>query len=159
MWRDRFLGFKLALWKLRVRGWSFEKERLAFVRYRREGMSCLPESRLHGVDGETRRQPGTPFLLRLHQFVSVTLQKGEAAAWDYPYGFAVMQWQGWHETADAYKVLNEDEAAHLAYVEEMENDPKRQEQEAALFRRLNPQIFKDAKTHRRRKSNPQPKEP
>lgn len=64
--------------------------------------------------------PGAPFLLRLYQFLVTHLGVSEAAAWDYPYGFAKMQWQTYWESEGGLDLYNAHEAEFDAYVAQQE---------------------------------------
>ena len=57
------------------------------------------------------RELGSPFVLRLQQFLMMQLGKSESEAWDYPFGLATMRWQTYWEQKGCFDVYNEYDAA------------------------------------------------
>ena len=125
-WRDRLSGLKLRLWRWRVRKSDLAGEVAAFLDYQANG--CLefpPSPAVTDTKMETpARAAGTPFILRIHQFLTIRLGLSQSQAWDYPYGLGVMQWEAWHESGGTMHILNAEEAEHLAFVERMEKEEK-----------------------------------
>lgn len=125
-WRDRLSGLKLRLWRWRTRKLDLESEVDAFVKYQSGGCLELPLSpTITDTKNETpSRLSGSPFLLRVHQFLTTKLGLSQPEAWDYPYGLGVIQWETWHESEGSLHVLNAAEAEHLEFVERMEKEEK-----------------------------------
>jgi hypothetical protein len=104
------------LWLLRraversVKRKIFDREVAAFREYRESGCLEFPLSDVVRPGAPTPRSPGTPFILRLQQFLMVTLRMGEAEAWDYPVGMAKMRWAAHWEQEAGLEVYNEDNA-------------------------------------------------
>jgi hypothetical protein len=73
---------------------GFEKAVATFKAYREQGCSEFPMSDTIRPDRQksTSRDPGTPFILRLQQFLMLNFRLTEAQAWDYPVGLAKMRW-------------------------------------------------------------------
>lgn len=77
-----------------------------FSNYQREGSVTLPHSDTVRPGRDSGRDPGTPVILRLHQFLTTTLRLSQEEAWDYPVGLARMQWAAYYETKGLYEVKN-----------------------------------------------------
>lgn len=119
VYRDRLLSLKLWVWRWRIRGTDFLAELECFRKYLIDGRREFPESPTTTKDNGGRRL-GSPFLLRLHLFLTTKLGLGQAEAWDYPFGLAVMQWEAYYETDGGLNVMNDVEAAHMEHVARME---------------------------------------
>jgi len=87
---------------------NLDRESAAFVEYREEGILELPLSDVMEPGEKTPRTPGSPYILRLHQFLVERLRKSEADAWDYPVGLAKIRWSTYYEEQHGLKVYNED---------------------------------------------------
>lgn len=129
---DPFINFKMFLWGLRLRP-RLRKflalEMASFTAYRDAGSLEFPISDRPRPDSgasEPRRPPGTPFLLRLQQFLMVTFHLSEAQAWDYPFGLAKMRWLCHWEEQDGIDVYNHHDAEFDRYVAEQEAKGKEQ---------------------------------
>ena len=118
---DWLIGLKLWIWKQRVRGVDWARQRAAFEAYRAEGSLEFPLSDIvRPGSGAPSRPPGSPFLLRLHQFLVIKLGLGQGAAWDYPLGLAKMQWAAYWEEEGGLQVYNYQDAAHDEFVAKCE---------------------------------------
>lgn len=142
---DHLLGLKLWLWNRRIksrinreftrinanengdsrslasiRGYQ-EQELAKFISYRNEGLLEFPCSQVTRADrGPSPRLPGTPFILRLQQWLMTHLQLTESSAWDYPVGLAKMRWAAHWEQEGGLEIYNaheEQEDAFIAYWE------------------------------------------
>lgn len=113
---------KLWLLKRRAKKYNFEKEAEAFRQYREDGSLEFPISEIPrpNRDSGPTRPPGSPFLLRLHQFVMERLQKSELEAWDYPVGLAKMRWAAHWEQKNGLDVYNAQDAQFDAFIAEQE---------------------------------------
>jgi hypothetical protein len=128
MARDWLLGLKLAIWRRRLRrmvkrqGSKFWQEQLErFQAYREAGSLEFPLSEIiRSRSGPEPRPPGSPFLLRLHQFLVLKLGLSQAAAWDYPLGLAKMEWASYWEEEGGLQIYNWQDAAHDDYVAKCE---------------------------------------
>jgi hypothetical protein len=115
--QDRLLKLKMRLWEWRARKADLGRERMVFEAYRENGSEEFPPSDLPRIrSGPAARPPGSPFLLRLHQFLVTTLHKSEAEAWDYPLGLAKMQWASYWEEQGGLDIYNASDAEHDAFV-------------------------------------------
>lgn len=125
--------FKARIWMRRVSAkkgrfgkptpprFDFEQELKKFVAYRNEGSLEFPidDSLDTTESGGTSRTPGAPFLLRLHMFLTMRRGKSDAAAWDFPYGLAKMEWCSfWESETGRLKIYNHEDAEHDAMVRE-----------------------------------------
>jgi hypothetical protein len=89
---------------------TFEREVAAFREYRESGCLEFPLSDVIKPGAAIPRSPGTPFPLRLQQFLMVTLRLNENEAWDYPVGMAKCRWAAHWEEQAGLEVYNEDNA-------------------------------------------------
>lgn len=134
---DPLIGFKLWIWKLRVRGTikMFPVELQNFIDYRNAGSLELPMSEWphpSRSQGSQRRPQGTPFLLQLWHFLRVSGET-EAAAWDHPFGFAKMRWQAHWEDKEGLDVWNhQDQEQQDAYDKHCEAERKKREEAECL---------------------------
>ncbi len=87
---------------------SIRQESERFSRYRDSGLMALPRS-LMPSNGREGREPGAPFVLIIHQFISWRKGLTDAAAWDYPAGLAIQNWQCYHEQEGALRIHNQAE--------------------------------------------------
>jgi hypothetical protein len=118
---DRLIGLKLWLWNRRLRKMDWDAEGRAFAAYRKAGALEFPLSDvLRHRSGPAARPPGSPFLLRLHQFLVVRLGLSQVAAWDYPLGLAKMQWASHWEEEGGLELYNHEDAEHDAFVAKCE---------------------------------------
>jgi hypothetical protein len=146
---DPLLRFKLWIWRRRIawtgRKWAGKSARrnrgsspvsfpppphpptfiaseLAIFRaYRQAGIAEFPLSDVtHPSSGPPPRSPGAPFLLRLQQWLMLTLHLTEAQAWDYPYALAKMRWAAYWEEQQGLEVYNQHDAEFDAFVAEQE---------------------------------------
>ncbi len=118
---DWLIGFKLWLWKQRLKRMDIPSELLNFVQYRNAGSLEFPMSdRPRPGQSSTRRPPGTPFAIRLQQFLMSTLHLSESQAWDYPLGLAKMRWQTHWEEQDGLDVYNVHDAEFDRFIMEQE---------------------------------------
>lgn len=126
-YKDPLLGIKLAIWRLRTRRVFFKQELATFVKYRDAGCLELP---LSGVarpnSGPAPRPSGSPFVLRVQQWLMTTLHFSEAQSWDYPYGLAVMRWQCHWEQDGGLEVYNTNDAEFDQFVAEQEKKGREQ---------------------------------
>jgi hypothetical protein len=117
---DHLLGLKLWLWGRRTRKMSIAGELEKFLAYRADGLLEFPISQVARSDRGNARLPGTPFILRLQQWLMSHFDLSEAAAWDYPVGLAKMRWAAHWEQEGGLDVYNAHEAeadASIAYWE------------------------------------------
>ena len=120
-WSD----FKLWIWRMRTRKLNTATEILKFMNYREWGSLSFPlVETAESSNRSSTHEPGSPFLIRLHQFL--TLKKGlsDAEAWDYPYGFAMQQFIAYWESEGGLNVYNRHDEAHDKFVAEMEAEDK-----------------------------------
>jgi hypothetical protein len=121
MTSDWLLDLKLWIWKRRLRKTDWPGELRAFEVYRQEGSLEFPLSDIvRPGSGSGPRPPGTPFLLRLHQFLVIRMRMEEVEAWDYPLGLAKMQWAAYWEEEGGLQIYNWQDAEHDAFVEKCE---------------------------------------
>lgn len=118
--RDRFIGFKIKLWTRRTRGLELTVERERYLDYRIAGTGCFPTE--SPTDARAARHPGTPLILRVHQFLMLTLGLDEATAWNYPMGLAYLRFAGWLEGQGMVNVKNEFDLEFDAGYEEFERE-------------------------------------
>jgi hypothetical protein len=100
----RLFNLKLKIWLWRARkvsDWQGEVEKL---RVHIATGSLCPR-----IKPEGGRAPGSPWTLRLYQFLTLVLKVPPAQAWDYPYGMAQFEWCGYWEGEGSLKVWNEDD--------------------------------------------------
>lgn len=119
---DHLLGLKLKLWNWRTRRakLNLADELTKFLEYRTEGLLEFPISQVARADRGNARMPGTPFILRLQQWLMLTLRLTEAQAWDYPVGLSKLRWAAHWEQEGGLDVYNAHEAEadeHVAYWE------------------------------------------
>jgi len=117
--KDPWLPLKLLIWKLRTRNADQVEEVRAFNAYRNAGSLEFKVSDMRQA-GQPPRQPGAPFLLRLQQFLVVTMRLSEEQAWNYPYGLAKMQWSAFWEGEGGLALYNDHDAEFDRYVAEQE---------------------------------------
>ena len=144
---DHFLGFKLWIWRRRMKRLekSFTrivankrelksakisvnsreellgKELATFLAYRAEGLLELPISQVARSDRAMPRLPGCPFILRLQQWLMTHFHLTESAAWDYPVGLAKMRWAAHWEQEGGLDIYNAHEAESDAQIEYWES--------------------------------------
>lgn len=115
--RDWFFELKMKLWGRRLKKVDVAVELGKFRAYLDQGSLEFPISRMPRPGVRTSgRMAGAPFLLRLHQFLVTRLGLNEAAAWDYPYGLAKMQWSAYWEAEGGLDLYNEHEEQFDAFV-------------------------------------------
>jgi hypothetical protein len=112
---DRFLRFKVWLWKKRLKCVDLEVELVRFKNYLIMG-SLGPRIK----PSENGRALGSPWLLRLKNFVQFKLKKSESEAWNYPYGRAQFEWATHWEEEGGLKIYNQDELDFIAQCDRME---------------------------------------
>lgn len=80
----------------------------AFKDYRESGCLELPLSDNVRPERERSRgrECGTPFILRLHQFLCLTYRLSDVEAWDHPVGLAKMRWAAFWEQEGGLDVKN-----------------------------------------------------
>jgi hypothetical protein len=129
---DPLIGFKMWLWRRRCRKANLGLELQTFLEYRDSGSLELPISDTPRPTSQSRTQgrpPGSPFLLRLQQFLMLKCGLGEIAAWDYPLGLAQMRWAAYWEEQDALDIYNHIDAeidrSHAEHVAAMEAKQRR----------------------------------
>ena len=116
---DPLLGLKLKVWGWRTRRarLNIETELAKFNAYREEGLLEFPISQVPRSDrGPAPRLPGTPFILRLQQWLMVHLRLSEDEAWDYRVGLAKMRWAAHWEQEGGLNVYNAYEAEEDAFI-------------------------------------------
>lgn len=117
---DWFRRPKMALWRWLVRRTNIEREIWRFIAYRDEGQLEFRLSDVAKADKATPRAPGTPFLLRLQQWLMLSLRLQEAEAWDYPAGLAKMRWAAYWEQEQGLDVYNQHDAEFDQFIAEQE---------------------------------------
>jgi hypothetical protein len=123
---DWLLPLKLALWKRRTRKLDGAAELEKFLAYRAEGLLELPLSQVTRPDcASAPRLAGAPFILRLQQWLMLTLDLAEPDAWDYPAGLATIRWATAHEEEGRLNVKNAHEIEFERFV--AEHEAKRKE--------------------------------
>jgi len=124
---DFWIGLKLKIWKHRVGRMNLVEETKKFVAYRNNGSMEFPISVVEEPSrGTSPRIPGCPFLLRLQQWLMLTLRLSEAEAWDYPYGMAKCRWACHWEQEGGLKIYNAHDAEFDRFVEEQERKGEEQ---------------------------------
>lgn len=117
-WRENHTADPLSriknwIWKRRMRRMRFQPNLKAFVDYRGAGSLELPLSDVARPNsGPSPRAPGSPFQLRLQQFMQLRFALTEDQAWDYPYGLAKMRWTSLWEQEGKLEVYNHHDAQH-----------------------------------------------
>ena len=118
---DPLIGLKLWIWRRRVKRMNLGRELAAWVEYREAGSLEPPLSQVaKPSQGPAPRLPGSPFLLRIHQWLMLHLRLTEAEAWDYPYGLAKFRWCAFWEQEQGLEVYNEHDAEFDRFVAEQE---------------------------------------
>jgi len=134
---DRLLSLKLWLWKRRVASAAvahakrlakglesagyFQQEAAKFKSYLIAGSDEFPASDAPRPDRQSAsRQPGSPFILRLNQWLVSSLRISEAAAWDYPFALAKMRWECHWEQEGGFDVSNEQDESFNSFIRERE---------------------------------------
>lgn len=112
---DVFARAKLWLWRRRIRGIDSSFEIAKFSNYVALG-SLGPRVKPSGEG----RPPGSPWILRLKNFVQFELRKTESEAWNYPYGRAQIEFAAYWEEKGGLKVYNANELAFMAECERLE---------------------------------------
>jgi hypothetical protein len=118
--REWFAPLKLSLWRRRVAKLDTSTELVKFREYQLFGSLDFKHSSVVKPGQTISRTPGSPFLLRLYQFLITHLQETPQSAWDYPLGLAKMQWQAYWESEGGLDIENETEQEFEKWVEEME---------------------------------------
>lgn len=124
---DPLARFKLWVWRKRLPKYACFPEALsAFVRYRINGSLEFPPSEVLRTDRPgSDHLIGSPFLLRLQQFLMLELGFSESQAWDYPYGLAKCRWAAWCEEQGHLDIYNAQEEEFDAYCRRKESEAKR----------------------------------
>ena len=119
---DPLLSLKTFCWELRRRWnrWNYTTEAALFRSYVQEGSLEFPPSEVVSPGQESGRAQGSPFLLRLQQFLMLEFRMSESAAWDYPYGLAKCRWAAYWEAQNSLAVKNADEVQFERYIAEQE---------------------------------------
>lgn len=119
---DLLIGMKLALWKWRIRKMNLAQQALMFRQYQEAGSYEFPVSTIPKPDNKERktRLVGSPFILRLHQWLMLTFRMSEAEAWNYPYGLAKCRWACFWESEGGLDIYNAHDQAHDEFVARME---------------------------------------
>lgn len=123
---DPIINLKLWIWKRRSRHLDFKSELAKFTSYRTKGSLEFQLSEITDPSRGSSRLPGTPFLLRLQQWLMLTFRLSEAESWDYPYGLAKMRWACFWEQEEGLKVYNAHDAEFDRFVEEQEKKGREQ---------------------------------
>ncbi len=119
----RWLALDLALWGWCIRKMKMDraKELQKFLSYRDEGLLEFQISKKPRSDSApSLRLPGSPFILRLQQWLMSHLRKTEAEAWDYPVGLAKMRWACHWEQEGGLDVYNAHEAEEDDFIAKCE---------------------------------------
>lgn len=114
---DPLLSFKLLLWRFRrnvspaLRKLTFQEELKTFTTYRDAGSLEFPLAEVVRPDrGPAPRPPGSPFQLRLYEFLHQRWTREDAkewrTPWDYPLGLAKMRWASHWEEEGGLEVQN-----------------------------------------------------
>ena len=134
---DHLLGLKLWIWRKRVERAArrheklrrrhsdlrpyFEVEAAKFAGWLQAGCEELPVSDTPRADkGSPARLPGSPFLLRIQQWLMTTLRLTESQAWNYPFGLAKMRWACHWESEGGIDIRNENDESFDRFVREQE---------------------------------------
>ena len=116
---ERWLGLDLRLWGWRTRRMDSGAELARFLEYRNAGLLEFEHSEIMDPDRGEIRMPGTPFILRLQQWLmGEPCRLSEAQAWDYPVGLAKMRWQAHGESEGCFQIKNAGEAEFDDYIAE-----------------------------------------
>lgn len=135
---DPILSIKLWIWSRRIARAAkshtkrykagaelagyFETETEKFNRYLVEGSIEFPCSNVDRPDRSApSRQPGCPFILRLHLWLVTTLRLSSVDAWDHPFGLAKMLWACHWEIEGGLEILNGKENSFEEYVNQQES--------------------------------------
>lgn len=119
--KDWLIRLKLKIWRWRIRKVNSMEAAAAFQKYRKLGALEFPISdTIKPSSGSPSRQPGSPFLIRLMQFLVLKMRKSEVEAWDYPLGLAKMQYAAYWESEGALDVYNDHDASFDKFMEEQE---------------------------------------
>lgn len=130
---DWTLSLKLWLWRKRVAiaerihsripgaaPYFLEQSDLLY-RYIEAGSIGFPFSDSPRADSDTKvRMFGSPFLIRLHNWLTVELGMSYSEAWDHPYGLAKMRWSAHWEQEGALSIKNEADESFDRYIAEQE---------------------------------------
>lgn len=111
---DPLARLKIWIWGKRIRKADIVREEIKFHEYLTNSMI---EPDLRPGSGRT---PGSPWLLRLKQFLVQTMRLSESEAWNYPYAAAVWEYCAHYESLGACEVRNADEIKFMKWVEEQE---------------------------------------
>lgn len=107
-------------WKLKV-GSYLESQLAIFRAYIESGNAEFRISDAPRAEAlSSPRLPGSPFILRLQQWLMTELGLSEEAAWDYPIALAKMRWCAHWEQEGGLDVYNEHDAEFDRYVAEQE---------------------------------------
>ena len=105
---DFLIRLKLKIWNRHIRKFNLFNEFKKFEAYRTAGSLELPcQSPAQSFDATPSRFLGSPFLIRLEQFLVLHFRLTESQAWDYPFGLAKMHYATWMEDARRMEVKNE----------------------------------------------------
>jgi hypothetical protein len=109
----------MALWRWRIKRMDAAAELARFLSYRNSGLLEFSHSEIIDPDKTESRMPGTPFILRLQQWLmGEPCRLTESQAWDYPVGLAKMRWQAHGESEGCFQIKNASEAEFDAYIAE-----------------------------------------
>lgn len=111
---DPLARLKIWLWGKRIAKADFLTEQLQFRNYIEAGQ-IEPDIRPGGG-----RSPGSPWLLRLKQFLVSKCNLTESQAWNFPYSDAVWNYCAHFESEGACEVRNEHDQSFLNFVAEQE---------------------------------------
>lgn len=100
---DIFLGWKIRIWRRRLRAEDFALALAAFEEYRAAGSTEPPTLE---VAGEKGHPPGAPFVLQLLQFLMQRMHLSETAALDYPFGLAKWHYCAHWESEQSLRIKN-----------------------------------------------------
>lgn len=104
--RDWLMPAKLMLWRWRTRNELVPLASQDFQYYRERGCLCVPIN--PPKPGQvTVRPPGSPFLVRLKNFLVEHNRLTQAQAWDYPLGLAMIERAAYFEEKECLEVENE----------------------------------------------------
>lgn len=119
-------AFKIWIWKRRTRKLNTPTELLKFVTYRNQGCLEFPLTEYvdPGASRSTPREPGSPFLIRLYQFLRFRLGMSHYETWDCPFGWAKQQFIAYWEAEGGLNVYNRLDAEHDKFVAQMEAEEK-----------------------------------
>lgn len=125
--QDRFINFKLWLWRRRIARAArtipnyYTNELSKLQRYIEAGSLEFPASDVFKPDrGPAPRLPGTPFVLRLQQWLITHLRLSETEAWDYPFGLSKMRWAAHWEQEGGLDIYNSHDEQFDRFVAEQE---------------------------------------